>query len=861
MEKAYNFQQDGFAYMSAIKLLELNDSGWRKPLEFARNDIGNNQNESSQRNLSSLLDFIEPGLEGDALILELYNRAYECFKKGGMRRLCWYVVSETAKVYERLKKYTEAYRLVVQACSVYRREQWWLLLQNSLDQALGCAIALNDELGGKRALSELISGPFTVSPHARRQYLSSKLLSNSPPVVYRLYQPNGIFHRVHACFSHPEALLGSSVRMQLQLEWKEQVELDVRVVVLQLSPLVQPSLSGEQPLELIVCFAVSGLIPKTPASTKALKFVSSSVTNAVLGSTDEALQRQAASSLPFLRHTSLHNKVVFAGDLPSTTCLFGGSKDLSMKSTSVLEWPMPLPFLGKYRPTQLLLGVGGNQSLLSPVILLQSHITLDRAASLEWWTGTDQGVLRNFRPRKLNLSGDVAVEHGPLPVEVVLCAPEHLFYDEAAVIRVECHNKHDKLVRLVRKSYSVSSGVVCPLSAYSDDLIHSKAFLKEYKASAEEVWEPNTHVSEEMCVFHPSPEFGVANLGKVQVTVQFEFVWGDRVYQKLVKATLNTAHAFESRAELVDTFYSNSSNAKANTKLIHATLCCNPYVSVELIDASINLDDSKAGSDHSWVTPCGENYSALNTFTKKTCLQPRQEFHVYALVSLCTKADANSDAGELFSTIDLGFLNIRWKRGDNMPVSFSRIKLPVHEAQSHERITLSINCSSVAVAYQPFQCAFKFCNNTSQFVSGLQVTIEPSDGMTFAGYRSFELVMLPQQVVEFKICCIATIPGETTLPIVKIVSTDSSISSLSNASTSASRRTSSSSLASASNTASTSKLASPVAPFSFSTENGTGAQQQKLSIFVYPLADLTLPLPEDDSIKPAICEKYAFLLS
>ncbi|KAI0079255.1 hypothetical protein K474DRAFT_1617849 [Panus rudis PR-1116 ss-1] len=175
-------QHPGFYYYMAARCTEQRRDRFLKALD----------SDASQPSVSSSPGFInEKKVDHLTLVLELYTRAYELFKKysapssqhQGQGRLTLWIAYRIAQTYYESGKFEMAVRFFERIAKTYRREQWDSLLRPLLSTWYACAQQLGDmELSVQLLLEILGHGPQDDQddPEALEEDLMAVLKSTVP---------------------------------------------------------------------------------------------------------------------------------------------------------------------------------------------------------------------------------------------------------------------------------------------------------------------------------------------------------------------------------------------------------------------------------------------------------------------------------------------------------------------------------------------------------------------------------------------------------------------------------------------------------------------------------------------------------
>ncbi|KAG8933795.1 hypothetical protein FRC00_012791, partial [Tulasnella sp. 408] len=145
------------------------------------------QEERQPGSLSQSPGFVnEKAVEHHAVIIELFTKAYELFKRfrSGQSRQTFYIAYRIAETYHAAGNYESAIRFFERIAKTYRREHWGSMLRSILLMWYDCARHLSDVELTIRLLFELLAPGVASSSEERSTYqgdLGAILKNSSPP--------------------------------------------------------------------------------------------------------------------------------------------------------------------------------------------------------------------------------------------------------------------------------------------------------------------------------------------------------------------------------------------------------------------------------------------------------------------------------------------------------------------------------------------------------------------------------------------------------------------------------------------------------------------------------------------------------
>ncbi|KAL0072574.1 hypothetical protein AAF712_000337 [Marasmius tenuissimus] len=213
-------QHPGFYYYMAGKCTESRREKFNAALEADRR---------GETGVSASPGFVnEKKVDHSVLILELYTKSYEIFKKyaeGGSQsqqgRLPLYIAYRIAQTYQDSGKIDMAIRFFERIAKTYRREQWGSLLGPLLSTWYRCAVHLDEVELSVRLLIELLSHGANASYDSESLYndLLDIFKTKAPPtdpIVIDNSESRPIFD-TSLVFWKPEVRVGEPAGFQLSL--------------------------------------------------------------------------------------------------------------------------------------------------------------------------------------------------------------------------------------------------------------------------------------------------------------------------------------------------------------------------------------------------------------------------------------------------------------------------------------------------------------------------------------------------------------------------------------------------------------------------------------------------------------------
>ncbi|KAG6866197.1 hypothetical protein C0991_007222 [Blastosporella zonata] len=219
---SHALQHSGFYYFMAAKCTETRRERFLAALEI----------ENSQK-----VPISSPGFSNEkkvdhlTIILELYTKAYELFKKHTVvdpqnptqSRLTLWIAYRIALTYYDSAKYDMAIRFFERIATIYRRESWDPLLQPLLSTWYGCARELGDIELSIRLLIEMLGHNTAINAEESNSVedhllaiLKSTVPSSDEPLVVDLLDSRSIFEH-NVVFWAPEVTIGQPGAFQLSL--------------------------------------------------------------------------------------------------------------------------------------------------------------------------------------------------------------------------------------------------------------------------------------------------------------------------------------------------------------------------------------------------------------------------------------------------------------------------------------------------------------------------------------------------------------------------------------------------------------------------------------------------------------------
>ncbi|TDL16121.1 hypothetical protein BD410DRAFT_647647 [Rickenella mellea] len=161
------------------------------------------------------------------LILELYTKSYELFKKyapttsQGQGRLTLWIACRIAQTYVAAGKFDLAARFFERISRTYRREQWMSMLKPLLASWYGCAQKLSDTELCVKLLLEMLAQGVSPSPdltveNALMPILETTAPSSNNPITVDLSESEPFFD-VSVVFYEPEMEIGESMPFQIHI--------------------------------------------------------------------------------------------------------------------------------------------------------------------------------------------------------------------------------------------------------------------------------------------------------------------------------------------------------------------------------------------------------------------------------------------------------------------------------------------------------------------------------------------------------------------------------------------------------------------------------------------------------------------
>ncbi|KAG9008676.1 hypothetical protein FRB90_008778 [Tulasnella sp. 427] len=182
------------------------------------------QEERQPGSLSQSPGFVnEKKVEHHAVIIELFTKAYELFKRyrSGQSRQTFYIAYRIAETYHGSGNYESAIRFFERIAKTYRREHWGSMLHSILLMWYDCARHLKDVELTVRLLYELLAPGVTIDEKERTTYegdLDSILQNSSPsgeePLVIELPEGRSILDTT-IVFWRPEVSIGEAAPFQI----------------------------------------------------------------------------------------------------------------------------------------------------------------------------------------------------------------------------------------------------------------------------------------------------------------------------------------------------------------------------------------------------------------------------------------------------------------------------------------------------------------------------------------------------------------------------------------------------------------------------------------------------------------------
>ncbi|CDO69602.1 hypothetical protein BN946_scf184875.g5 [Trametes cinnabarina] len=219
-------QHPGFYYYMAARCTERRRERFLGALEFEGHQT-NSPGFANERKVDHL-----------AIVLELYTRSYEIFRKWGPQnvqspgRLTLWIAYRIAHTYYESGKFDMAVRFFERIAKTYRRESWGSLLQPLLTQWYACAQQLGDVELSVKLLIEMLGHGANASeddPDALQDDLLAVLKSTVPsatdePLVVDLSEAKA-FLNASVVFWDSEVDVGTQAPFQLTLSSQSNVSL------------------------------------------------------------------------------------------------------------------------------------------------------------------------------------------------------------------------------------------------------------------------------------------------------------------------------------------------------------------------------------------------------------------------------------------------------------------------------------------------------------------------------------------------------------------------------------------------------------------------------------------------------------
>ncbi|KAI9062346.1 hypothetical protein FKP32DRAFT_1593495 [Trametes sanguinea] len=219
-------QHPGFYYYMAARCTE------RRRERF----LGALESEGHQANSPGFAN--EKKVDHLAIVLELYTRSYEIFRKWGTQnaqspgRLTLWIAYRIAQTYYESGKFDMAVRFFERIAKTYRRESWGSLLHPLLSQWYACAQQLGDVELSVKLLIEMLGHGTNASeddPDALQDDLLAVLKSTVPsatdePLIVDLSEAKAILD-ASVVFWDPEVDVGTQAPFQLILASQPNVSL------------------------------------------------------------------------------------------------------------------------------------------------------------------------------------------------------------------------------------------------------------------------------------------------------------------------------------------------------------------------------------------------------------------------------------------------------------------------------------------------------------------------------------------------------------------------------------------------------------------------------------------------------------